>query len=295
MIAIRVMPKISPRNSAYRKARLGWLLSAPSILVMGALTVVPMVSMIVTALSASGLQKLGDLATLPSFAQMIGNTIVWLVIGSVGSMVFGFGAALAIQHSAIRLKGLWRSLLILPWITPSVVAATDWKWLYSRDYGILNALLLQIGAIPEPISWLTDTRVALVAVAMVHVWATFPFVMLMLSAGLQAVPDELYEAARLDGANRRQAFWNITVPSLRDIVFIVGLIVTVWTFNSFVPIWIITGGGPAGATNILSVQLYQAFLLGDYSTISIIAVIQLLFSLALAAVYVQRTRKAEQL
>lgn len=282
----------SPRRMRRQGLR-GWLLSLPAIVVMIALTVIPLVSVLVGAISEAGWEKLQALLATPSFGQMLGNTVIWVVAGTVGTLVIGVAAALALEHKAVRVSSVWRSLLLIPWITPIVVAATAWKWFYSRDYGMLNSLLTQTGLVDEPISWLTDTRIALYAVTMVHVWATFSFVMLMVSAGLKAVPSELYEAARMDGANAIRSFWSITVPSLRDILFIVTLIVTVWTMNSFLPVWIMTKGGPAGATNILPVQLYQYFQLGDLPAIYVLAAVQLVFSMAVAALYVRRTRKGE--
>lgn len=274
-----------------RNDRLGWALSLPAVLTMTALTVVPVASVLLGAFSSDGWDRLRLLMATPTFGQTLQNTVVWVVVGTVGTLVVGVVAAVALQTPGVRGVGVWRSLLLVPWVTPIVVAATAWRWFYSRDYGMLNSLLVRSGLVDEPVSWLTDTSIALLAVSLVHVWGTFPFVMLMVSAGLQAIPGEIYEAARVDGANALRSFWSITVPSLRDVLFIVSLIVTVWTLNSFLPIWIMTQGGPAGATNILPVQLYQFFQLGDRTAIYVLAALQLTFSMAIAALYVQRTRR----
>ena len=142
-------------------------------------------------------------------------------------------------------------------------------------------------------SWLTNTDVALIAVAMVDVWGRFSFVMLMISSGLQAIPAERYEAARVDGAGPVRTLRYITLPGIRDVVFIVVLIVTVWTLNSFLPVWIMTRGGPAGATNILPVQLYQYFQTGERAALDALAGVQLVLSMAVAALYVSRARRAD--
>lgn len=281
------------RSRAARTARAGWLLSLPSITVMVLLTLAPLVSVVIGAISADGWERLQQLIEAPGFTQTLRNTAVWVAVGTVGSLVVGLAGALALQHPTVRLTGLWRSVLLIPWITPTVVAATAWKWFYSRDYGLLNALLLEVGVVDEPVSWLTNTSIALYAVVAVHVWATFSFVMLMTSAGLAAIPAELYEAARMDGAGALRSFLSITLPSIRDILFIVTLIVTVWTLNSFLPVWIMTKGGPAGATNIVPVQLYQYFQLGDRTAIYVLAAFQLAFSVAIAALYVRQTRKED--
>lgn len=284
-------PGTGATRSARRRDRQGWLLSLPSSLVMLLLTAVPLVTVLVGAFSPTGWSRLQTIVRTPGFGQTLENTLIWVVVGTLGAIVVGVTAALALQHPSVRRPGLWRSLLIIPWATPTVVAATAWKWFYNRDYGILNVLLERLGLIDGPVSWLADTSIALYAVAMVHVWATFSFVMLLVSAGLQAIPAELYEAARMDGANALRSFWHITVPSLRDNLFIVALIVTVWTMNSFLPVWVMTKGGPAGSTNIIPVQLYQYFLIGDRGAIYVLAAVQLIFSMAVAGLYVQRTRK----
>lgn len=276
-----------------RDNRSGWLLVLPSVLVLGVLTLYPLATIVTGAASADGVEAVSRLVGSPGFAQMMINTVQWVVLSTTGALLLGFGAALALQHRQVRFAGLWRSLLIVPWVTPLVVTATVWKWMYSTDYGTVNAALLAVGVISEPVTWLTNSALVLPALAAVQVWATFPFVMLMVSAGLQAIPDELVEAAQLDGAGVWRVFTHVTLPGLRDIAFIVSLIITVWSLNAFVPIWIITRGGPGGASNILPVQLYQAFQNGSSADVSVIAVLQLVASMALAWFYVQRTRKAD--
>ncbi len=280
--------------AARRRNAVGWSLTLPSIIVMAALTVAPLATVLIGGISTQGWDKLQLLAANPAFGDLLTNTFIWVVAGTAGSLAFGTAGALALQHRLVKAKGVWRAILLIPWITPTVVAATAWKWFYSRDYGVLNSLLMQAGIIDEPVGWLTDTRIALLAVVLVHVWATFSFVMLMISAALQTIPQELYEAARVDGAGPVRTFRSIVLPSIADIVFIVTLIVTVWTLNSFLPVWVMTGGGPAGATNILPVQLYQYFLQGDEGAIHVLATIQLLITMAIAAFYVQRTRRDPQ-
>lgn len=279
------------RRHALRANRNGWLLSLPSLIVMTVLTVVPLLTILVGAFSSAGWDELRILIQTPGFGQTLENTVIWVLVGTVGTLVIGVVAALALQHSSVRKPGIWRSLLIIPWATPTVVAATAWKWFYNRDYGILNGFLHSLGLIQEPVSWLSNTSITLYAVAAVQVWVTFPFVMLMMSAGLQTIPDELYEAARMDGANAWRTFWSITVPSLRETLFIVALIVTVWTLNAFLPVWIMTKGGPAGATSILPVLLYQSFLSGNTAAINVLAAIQLILTLGLAGLHVQRMRR----
>ncbi|WP_432842698.1 carbohydrate ABC transporter permease [Dactylosporangium sp. CA-092794] len=284
-----------PRRA--RRARRGtWTgpaLTAPAVLVMVALAGLPMLAVLAGGLSSSGWDALRDLAAAPDFGQMLRNTVVWVVLSVAGALVVGYAAALLLAHRSVRLTGLWRSLLLIPYITPAVVSATIWKWYLSRDFGLLNEALRRTGAIGSPIDWLSDTRVVLPALAAIQVWATFPFVMLFVSAGLQAIPAERYEAARIFGAGPLALLRYVVLPALRGVTFLVVLIITVWALNSFVIIWVITRGGPAGATTILPVKIYQAFKSGNYAMVYAVAVIQLVVSMALVGLYARRSRPEE--
>ncbi|UCR88656.1 carbohydrate ABC transporter permease [Mycetocola spongiae] len=278
--------------TAYRRITIkGWLLSLPSILVLIALAGVSVFTVIIGAFSPEGFGAFQTIIKSPRFGQMMANTGIWVLISLVGAIVVGYLAALALNNRRVKFTGIWRSLLLIPWITPTVAAATAWKWIFSRDFGTLNGFLQGAGIINEPISWLTDPYLVLPALAMVQVWCTFPFVMLMVTSGLQAVPDEIYEAAQLDGANWFHTLRYIVLPALRDVTFILILIVTVWALNSFIPVWVITKGGPAGASTILPIELYQAFQNGSTASISVIALFQLLISMTLAWFYVRQTQK----
>lgn len=282
------------RRSVRMRRRLdlkGWLLSLPTIAVLTALAAVPVITVFVGALSADGAEAFMAVIKDPSFGRMMWNTLLWIVICLVGALVSGYLLALALNAKRVKLVGMWRSLLLIPWITPNVVAATAWKWVFGRDFGTLNGVLQQLGIIQEPVSWLTDPYLVLPAVALVQVWCTFPFVMLMVTSGLQAIPEEVYEAARLDGANAWHTLRHIILPALRDVTFILVLIVTVWALNAFLPVWVITKGGPAGASTILPVALYQAFQNGSVSSVAVIALFQLVISMTLAWFYVRRSLK----
>jgi multiple sugar transport system permease protein len=296
----QLAPKLSPlpATRSKRSAQLirrvtlkGWLLSLPTIVVLIALAGVPVITVFIGAFSSDGLVAFQQIVKDPAFGQMMGNTGIWVVICLVGAIVIGYLAALALNHKSIKLSGVWRSLLLIPWITPTVAAATAWKWIFGRDFGTLNGLLMSIGVIHEPVSWLTDAHLVLPALALVQVWSTFPFVMLMVTSGLQSISDELYESAQLDGANAFHTLRYVILPALRDVTFILILIVSVWALNSFVPVWVITKGGPAGASTILPIQLYQAFQNGSASSVSIIAMFQLLVSMTLAWFYVRQSQE----
>lgn len=271
----------------------------PALLVALALTIYPVGSLIWTSLTKQGfdgnsfvgLDNYFALFRMPRFSLIVGNTVVWTLGTTIGAIVLGCIAALALQHKRVVLPGLWRSLLLLPWIVPQVASATIWKWFYSTEFGFLNHMLMQVGIIGQPVSWLTQPEIVMGAVATIQIWGTFPFVMLMVSAGLQTVDESVLEAARLDGATPWQEFVDIILPSLRGVLFIVSLIVVVWALNSFTTIWVMTQGGPAGRTSIFSIYIYELFRNFDLNRSAAASVLLLVVSLIFAVAYMLRIGK----
>ncbi len=208
-----------------------------------------------------GLSNYGDLLTgrVGEFWPQLRVTLIWTAACVFFHYTIGLALAILL-HREIKGRGIYRVLLILPWAIPAFVSAFAWKFIYDRDHGILNAVLqaigLQNGA--YPMDWLSSPTLALIAVIVVNVWLGVPFMMVALLGGLQAVPGELYEAAEMDGASPWQRFTNITLPSLRPVSASVILLGTIWTFNMFPIIYLITRGGPAGATDILVTGSFKA-------------------------------------
>lgn len=279
--------------SASRDARRGWLLSLPSVILALILLGAPIVLVIINGLRPSGIDALKSMVGVNDFGQVVLNTVVWTAISVVGAMVLGYAVALLLQHHSVRLRGVWRGLFLLPWIMPGVVSATLWQWYYDGEFGYLNEVLSRLGIEHHPIYWLLNTSIVLPAVSLIQVWSTFPFVMLLVSAALQAIPGDIYEAARLDGASYRKIVRFIILPNLSDVTFLSLLITAVWAINSFTIIWVMTSGGPAGATTTIPVEIYNAFQAGDYSTVYAVALLELVATMALAAVYIRRTRPRE--
>jgi multiple sugar transport system permease protein len=142
-------------------------------------------------------------------------------------------------------------------VIPDVCTALVWKWLYGDELGVLNFLLKQTGIITTPILWLSDTDMAMAAVTIVQIWKLYPVMFIVLLAALQTVPEELHEAAMLDGATAWQRFRHITMPFLRPTSIVITLLASIWTFQSFDIIYLLTGGGPAGATKVLATLVYE--------------------------------------
>jgi len=264
-------------------------LTLPALLVMTGLAIIPILAVLQRAVT-HGPGELTRLFEMPSFGKVMVNTVVWTVLAVVLALVIGYVAALLLRSRYLRLPGLWRSLLMIPWIIPGVVGATVWRWSLSSDYGVLNHTLQQLGLIDEPVRWLSNPDVVLFAVVMVQVWTTVPFVMLLVSAALTGIPEERYEAARLDGANGLQIFRHIVLPELRPTTGVAALTLVVWALNSFTIIFVMTGGGPASSSTILPILLYQAFNRGDAAMVTTVAVVQLIICAVCAVAYVRSVR-----
>ncbi|MGB9612251.1 MAG: carbohydrate ABC transporter permease [Bryobacteraceae bacterium] len=197
----------------------------------------------------------------PFYWQAVRTTIVYTASCIILKFIFGLIAALVINAQA-RGRNILTGLVLLPWIIPSVVQALTWKSIFDPLFGALNYILLQLGIVSEGISWLGDPKLALPAVILANVWAGIPFFTVNILAGLQSIPQELYEAAEVDGASEWQRFRHITLPGIRFVVLVAVLLSTIWTFNSFEVIFLLTGGGPAGTTRVYSVLTYQYGMIG---------------------------------
>lgn len=191
-------------------------------------------------------------------------TLVWTVTCVVLHYSLGLGLALLLNR-ALRGRSAYRMLLILPWAVPPFVAAFAWRLILNSEGGVLNSILNAFGF--GSVDWLGDPLAAKISVIMVNVWLGVPFMMVALLGGLQTVPKELYEAAEMDGASPWQRFRAVTLPGLRPVSGTVILLGTIWTFNQFPVIAMLTGGGPGGATNILVTEAYERAFQGirDYA------------------------------
>ncbi|MFB9279620.1 carbohydrate ABC transporter permease [Cohnella cellulosilytica] len=194
----------------------------------------------------------------------------WVV---VGHFIIGTGLALILN---MKLRGItiFRVILILPWLFPEVVVGLLWKWLFNPLYGLFNAVLLNLGLIDDPVSWLGDEKTAFGAVIVVSIWKGFPMVMMLLLAGLQSIPEDIYEAAKIDGCTRSSSFRYVTLPALMPVMVVTLILDTVWWFKHFTMIWILTQGGPGNATNVVSIDIFkQAFEFFNFGKASAMAIL----------------------
>lgn len=217
-------------------------------------------------------------------------TIIWTAVNVFFHFTLGLGLALLLNQK-FRGRTVYRLILMLPWAVPAFISAVSWRYIFNGEYGVLNLFLAGFG-IDGP-NWLSDPFWAYVAPIIVNVWLGVPFMMVALLGGMQSIPSDLYEAARVDGANRRQQFWNVTLPQLKSVSVAVTMLGIIWTFNLFVVIFLTTGGGPGGRTDILVTESFNLFQAGQYAAAATYSVIILSLLLIFVTIY-QRVFKVEE-
>lgn len=203
-----------------------------------------------------GLANYTSLLNDATFWQSVKNTFVFTIGSIVTKLVLGLVIALVLNET-LPLRGLWRSIVMLPYAMPTLVSVLVWKWMYNDVSGVLNYLLTETNIRQSPTLFLSDPGVAMPAVIAVNVWRGFPFFVITILAGLQTVPQELYDAAKVDGAGMWSRFWKVTLPGVLPVMAVTTLFSTILTFNDFSIIWILTQGGPGNATNVLSTLTYK--------------------------------------
>lgn len=253
------------RRLTYRKVY-PYLLLAPALSVFALVLVYPFVDGIRisflqdTLMSQSrpfvGLANYRAIFQIPQFGAVLGVSLTWALGSVVGEALLGVAIALLVNRK-FRFRGVFRGLLLVPWVMPGVVTGVIWRWLYHSEFGVVNILFGPLGLFPENENWLGDPTTALGAVMVANVWRGFPFWMIMILAGLQAIEPESYEAARIDGAGAWQLFRYITLPNLRIVLTITSILSFVGNFNNFTLVYALTEGGPIDATKILPIFIWE--------------------------------------
>lgn len=293
-----------------------WALTTPVVIVMGVLIGFPFLRGLYLSTTDATDQNLGRTIgdnVIPSTYEFVGFdnylailsgdvgdfwarlawTVVWTVV--CVALHFGIGLSLAVLlNRRVRLRGLYRMLMIVPWALPPFVSAFIWRYLYNGEYGVFNAMLTGIGLPAVP--WLNDPTIAKISVIAVNVWLGVPFMMLALLGGLQSIARELYEAARVDGASPWQQFRHITLPGLSAVAAPVVLIGTIWTFNQFPVIFLVSGGGPGDSTELLVTYAFRLAFdgIGDHGSASAYGILILGLLLVLAFIYQRALKRGGQ-
>jgi len=295
--------KISGKRVMFLKLnneKRGWIFIIPAFIFLMLLYIFPLIQSFIK----SFLNSSGEWNSFINYSTLIKDTIFWVSLKNT----FLFTVASVILHLLIGLflaillnlklnpavMNFFRGILILPWLVATVVAGSIWKLIY-HPVGILNYILTTLHILKQPISWLGDPKLALMAVVLVNVWKYYPLFFVTLLAGLKTIPNELYEAAEVDGAKAYQSFFHITLPSLKEIIVFMGLLDFIWTLRHFDLVYIMTGGGPMDSTELLSHYIYQvSFRNLQLNYGSTIAEFALIISLIFSVVYLYINRRREQ-
>jgi multiple sugar transport system permease protein len=229
----------------------------------------------------------------PTFWLTLKNSFIWVVCSVSIQFVLGFLGALLL-NAGFKGRTFLRTLNLLPWIIPGVVVGLVWEYLYQPNYGPINDILRRVGLLRVPIAWLSEPNSAMASVIFANIWRGIPFFTIMILAGLQAIPDKVYEAATVDGASVTQRFRHVTLPLLRPIIIVATATRIIWTFNYADLIFVMTNGGPANATQITSsYTLLSAYTDLDFGYAATLSVVLLVIMLTFTALYLKITKGVE--
>jgi multiple sugar transport system permease protein len=277
----------------------------PTIALLAMLMLVPIVAVIRYSLLDNvimtknsvfvGLQNYKTVLTDEIFRVSLGNTLYFTIMSVIFHLFLGMLFALMLNSRVVKpsVKSILRVFYIMPWTFTPVIIAIIWRLLLDPN-GVINYFLQALKIIDSNIAWFSSFSLALHALTFVNIWAGYPFYMVSLLAGLQGIPETLYEAAAIDGANETQKFFSITIPQLLPIIISISMLDFIWTMQVFPLVWMTTGGGPGHATEMLSTYTYKlAFSSYKFSLASTSAVIILLLTISVAFFYVRHQKARE--
>ncbi|CAN1575648.1 UgpA ABC-type sugar transport systems, permease components [Paracoccaceae bacterium] len=241
-----------------------WLLISPAILFIGLIVVWPLIETIRLSFTDAtlggeswvGLKNYADLFASSKFWATVGRTFYWMFLSVSLKLVMGLIGA-TLLNAAIPGKALFRVLVMPPWVIPVAIGVIGWKWMYNGYFGLISGLLQEFGLVEERVALLATKTSAFYSAIVTDVWVGTPMVTLFFLAAMQGVSKDLYEAAWVDGAGRWYRFRRITIPQIMPVIVSMALLSAIWTFNSFEIIWILTEGGPRGATTTLIIDTYK--------------------------------------
>lgn len=273
----------------YQKNYTRWIFVLPAMIVVSVLFVYPFLSSIFYSFTNKnlimpnwkfvGFDNYIAVINDPNFWLAFSHSILWTLFSLVGQVLVGFALAMAL-HRIRHLQWLYKILLIIPWAFPTIVIAFSWQWILNGVYGYLPNILVQLNLMEIAPHFLSDSTWAFVSLVFINVWFGAPLIMVNVLSALQTVPQEQYEAAKIDGANAWQVFRHITLPHIKVVIGLLVVLRTVWVFNNFDIIYLITGGGPANSTMTLPIFAYNmgwgTKMLGRSSAVTVLLFIFLL-------------------
>lgn len=288
---------------------LPWLLLGPAIVMIFGLVVYPVLrtgwlsfhdaglaSLVSGATEWVGLDNYATVLRDPHLRRVVIVTAVFGLSCVAATMVIGVAVALLLNQRFVG-RGLLAVLVLLPWAMPRVAAATVWRWLFNDQYGVVNWLLTTVGLDRfAGYAWFNYPIPAFIAIGTTVVWGSFPFVALSVLAGLQAVPDEVRDAARIDGAGPWQRQRHVVLPLLKPLLLVLTVISTIWDFKVFDQVYIMTGGGPARQTEVLAIATWrEAFTQLDFGLASSLAMVMFVLLVAITILYIRLAAEDEGL
>jgi multiple sugar transport system permease protein len=289
-----------------RTQRAAWWFVAPALLVIGVFFFLPVLAALAMSLTDFDLYALNDFGDLrwigfenyarllrePLFWKALGNTFYFVVLGVPLSIAVSLGAALLVNSKVARFRGLFRTVYFAPVVTTLVAVAVVWRYIFHTRYGFLNYSLASVGL--DPIDWMGDPRFAMPAIVILAVWKNFGYNMIILLAGLQNIPRELYEAARIDGASALRQFRYVTLPMLTPILTIVGILTVAGYFQLFAEPYVMTQGGPLqSTTSILYFMYEEGFKWWNLGNASAVAFMLFLLIFAVTLLQLRQARRSE--
>lgn len=273
----------------YQKNYTRWIFVLPAMIVVSVLFIYPFLSSIFYSFTNKnlimpnwkfvGFDNYVAVINDPSFWLAFSNSILWTIFSLVGQVLVGFALAMAL-HRIRHLQWLYKILLIIPWAFPTIVIAFSWQWILNGVYGYLPNMIVKLGLMDIAPHFLSNSTWAFISLVFINVWFGAPLIMVNVLSALQTVPQEQYEAAKIDGANAWQVFRHITLPHIKVVIGLLVVLRTVWVFNNFDIIYLITGGGPANSTMTLPIFAYNmgwgTKMLGRSSAVTVLLFIFLL-------------------
>lgn len=298
------MKSIRMKRSGQNRNLYAYILIAPGLLLLTLIMLYPLIRGVISSFftqqAASthfdefvGIRYYKELLKDQIFQTSFGNSILYTVIVVTAQYFTGLAIALLLNQN-FKGRGIYRSLILIPWVVPGVSAAMTWKWMFDSQNGIVNQMLMQLGVITQSIDWLGSRSGALYAVMVTSVWKAIPFVAIVLLASLQQVDQGLYAAVKIDGGSAFHEFWYITLPGIKKISITTILLETIWTFNQFDLVFTMTKGGPANSSMIVPVYTYlTSFSFFKTNKAAAIGVISLLIVSIPAILYIYYNNKED--
>ncbi|MCO5732196.1 carbohydrate ABC transporter permease [Rhizobium sp. SSA_523] len=275
-------------SSPKHRSKFGYLLLAPAVILMALIIIYPILLSVDISLQDVRIARIGgDHApwTTKNYEWLFHSEEFWnaisvtarmvLIVGGI-SLIIGLATALLVNQN-FKGRALARLFVALPWAVPEVVATVIWAWMLDSSFGVINWMLLKTGLVSQAVQFGSNATAAFMAVCFVMIWKGYPLVSIMLLAGLQSIPAEQYQAAKVDGANVWQRFIYVTLPNLAPVIGVTSVMTTLWVFRDFSIIYVLTQGGPIGATTTLSMltfeQAFAFFRMGQGAAVGVVTMI----------------------